>query len=267
MNKSRTSITLITGLLLLPSCAWANPDNRPIWNSFEQNLVPEQDGWFYATLPLTAPLGLCAVLLDTFVAHPLQILDDAVSDAGDLWDDNDLDFEHAYYTEMAFLPFRAILTPLIFAGSFLGRSFFDIPEHKQPLTDEQRERRQARREANEQQVLRANFTTWLHSIMQTPTARYEGDHPNWHASFEQPLQRALAANALTRRALHRQLIANRQINFGSYNAEQALHDPDPVVRFTAVHLWPQSHPIPPSLLQTLKNDPNEATRLEAQRRL
>ena len=31
-------------------CAWANRDNRPVWNAFEQHLVPEDDTLFYVAL-------------------------------------------------------------------------------------------------------------------------------------------------------------------------------------------------------------------------
>ena len=104
-------------LTLLPSCAWSNVDNRPVWNAFESNLVPESGGLFAATLPLTVPLGLASIVVDTIIAHPLQVVDDAYDDAAELWDSEDLKFDEAYYTEMGFLPIRVLVTPIAFAGS------------------------------------------------------------------------------------------------------------------------------------------------------
>ena len=83
-------------LLGLTSCAFANPANRPVWNAFEDNLVPESDGAFWATLPLTVPVGVVAILVDTFIAHPLQVVDDAWDDTVSLW--TELPFDEEYYT-------------------------------------------------------------------------------------------------------------------------------------------------------------------------
>ncbi|MCK5944672.1 MAG: hypothetical protein KAI24_21975, partial [Planctomycetes bacterium] len=124
------SAAKLAPLALLASCAWSNPANRPVWNAFEQHLVAEDDGWFYVSLPLTVPVGLGAIVVDTVVAHPIQVLDDAVRDAGELWDTASMNFAEAYYTEMAWLPFRAVLTPVAFVGSWAGRSVFDIPRHE-----------------------------------------------------------------------------------------------------------------------------------------
>ena len=58
-------------------CAWTNRDNRPVWNAFEEHLVPEGDVAFYASLPLTVPAGFGAIVTDTLVVHPVQVMDDA----------------------------------------------------------------------------------------------------------------------------------------------------------------------------------------------
>ena len=62
---------------MLPACAWARRENRPVWNAFEEHLVPQSQGAFLATLPLTVPVGLLSIAADTLVAHPLQVVDDA----------------------------------------------------------------------------------------------------------------------------------------------------------------------------------------------
>lgn len=119
----RSPLVLVS--CLLAGCAWTARENRPVWNAFEATCVPESDGAFYAALPLTVPVGLCAIVVDTLVAHPIQVADDAFDDAADLW--RDIDYEHAYYTQSGLLPVRAVATPLWFTLSFLGRSCFDVP--------------------------------------------------------------------------------------------------------------------------------------------
>lgn len=119
--------------VLAPGCAWANRDNRPLWNAYEEHVVPEGDVAFYATLPLTIPGGIVAILLDTFVVHPAMVADDAGHDAGHLWDD--MRWREAYYTELASLPLRAVATPLAFVMSFLTRSLFDLPDHRCPWVE------------------------------------------------------------------------------------------------------------------------------------
>ena len=61
--------TVVCALALLTSCAWTNRANRPVWNVFESNLVPESSTAFVCTLPLTVPAGLLAIVGDTFVAE------------------------------------------------------------------------------------------------------------------------------------------------------------------------------------------------------
>ena len=94
-------------LCLLGSCAWSNPDNRPVWRAFEERVVPVDDVWFYSSLPVTVPLGFGAILCDVLVAHPAAVIDDAWYDAKELWDPDKLDFEGEYYTQLAAVPVRA----------------------------------------------------------------------------------------------------------------------------------------------------------------
>jgi len=116
---------LAATLLCAGGCAWADRDNRPVWNAMEEHLVPEDDALYYATLPLTFPGGILAFLFDTFVVHPAMVVDDAFEDTADLW--RHTEWTDHYYTEMASVPFRAALTPIAFVISFLGRSAFDLP--------------------------------------------------------------------------------------------------------------------------------------------
>ena len=55
MSRAPRAAALSLLLATFGGCAWSNPDNRPVWNAFEEGLVPEDDGLFYATLPVTVP--------------------------------------------------------------------------------------------------------------------------------------------------------------------------------------------------------------------
>ena len=88
MIRGPRPLALVGALVVMawPSCAWSNEDNRPVWNAFEENLVPNGGGVFVAALPVTVPLGIGAIAVDTIIAHPLQVVGDAYDDAAQLWD-------------------------------------------------------------------------------------------------------------------------------------------------------------------------------------
>ena len=251
-------------LTLLPSCAWSNVDNRPVWNAFESNLVPESGGLFAATLPLTVPLGLASIVVDTIIAHPLQVVDDAYDDAAELWDSEDLKFDEAYYTEMGFLPIRVLVTPIAFAGSFLGRSVFDIRAPVAPKSDAERKAERQRREEVRRQEQRKTFLAWLQK-----NGKAGGAAPvsEWHESLEEPMREALAGDAGRRARLHTGMLRAGYAQVGNYDGELGLRDADAVVRYMSVRYWPL-HKAKPSaeVVRALLQDPVESVRLLAELR-
>ena len=72
-------------LILLPACAWQNPENRILWDAFETRWVPENEPAASLALPLTVPAGIVAILLDVTVVHPALVIDDAFEDASAPW--------------------------------------------------------------------------------------------------------------------------------------------------------------------------------------
>lgn len=258
MHRRRSAAARAAVLALLAmlssSCAFANPANRPVWNAFEDNLVPESDGAFWATLPLTAPVGVLAILVDTFVAHPLQVVDDAWDDTVSMW--TDLPFDEEYYTTSASLPFRAVGTPLMFAGSFLARSVFDIHE---PL--DQEERRQKRQATRRKAVLE-----WLERIE-------NGENPNVQRRFPEVIdedvvaavQRALAqGGAHARIRVYRAVTRSEDPTIVDWLA--ALRDPSGVVRYEVLDLMPKSIEVPAPRIEELLADPDQAVRERAAER-
>lgn len=265
MRSSQTiSLVGALSLTLLSSCAWSNTDNRPVWNAFESNLVPADTGLFAATLPVTVPLGLAAIVVDTVIAHPFRVVDDAYNDAARLWDPDYLKFDEAYYTEVGFLPIRTLMTPTVFAVSLLGRSLFDIRAPVVPMSEAERIAEQEREEEARAQQLRRAFIAWLQASGKTGGAAEVG---RWHASFEGPMREALAGDAARRARLHSGMLRAGHAQIGNYDGELGLRDADPVVRYMSVLYWPRGAAKPSAeLAGALRKDPVESVRLVAERR-
>jgi len=240
--------------VLLAGCAFTNRANRPVWNAFEAKLVPESDGAFYAALPLTIPAGLGAILIDTFVAHPIQVVDEAWSDTCNMW--TDLEFEEHYYTESAWLPLRTVATPVVFAGSFLGRSIFDVP-----TPEDKKARRATAKERKRKAAL-----SWLERIA-------EGDYVTSSRSLEGVLDVEVVSAvkaALATGGAHGRILVYTAVSRCDdptiVDWIAALADPSAVVRYRLIEAVPQEVEIPEAALQRLLNDPDEAVRERAARR-
>ncbi|MFO0984444.1 MAG: hypothetical protein U1E76_22410 [Planctomycetota bacterium] len=114
-------------LLTLGGCAFLNRDNTPALNWVEATLLPapEQPTARVLLYPIVFPLGLAAVIGDAFLLHPASVVGDAIDDTGDaLW--RNLDWDRAYVTECAALPWRVLATPVVLSCVFLVRAAFDI---------------------------------------------------------------------------------------------------------------------------------------------
>jgi hypothetical protein len=259
----RARLALLFGALLavLPAggCAWANRDNRPVWNAFERKCVPEDDTLFLVSLPLTVPGGIVAILLDTFIVHPAQVVDDAYGDAGDVWDD--MVWERRYYTEMIKLPFRAVGTPIVFLISFLGRSAFDVPPHE-PRSPEERRRREEQldRERAEQ------WLAWLRSLTEGATRDLvQVPLPAWNAELDAAFAAARAGASSTGRLMLYERA--RRWRPPPWLAEpwMGLLDPDPAVRSLELERCDRPSSVPESVRQALRADESAFVRERAQR--
>jgi hypothetical protein len=251
----RSALTVLS-CALLAGCAFTRRENRPVWNAFEQNLVPEDKGWFIAALPLTVPGGIVAILTDTFVAHPIQVADDAWDDAAWLWRSGRPDFEERYYSEMAFLPVRAAITPITFLGSFLGRSMFAFD------TDADVAAQRARWQAE----ARARFAAWLVAVQQGDVEQYYEAVPELDDALAQSVRAAREkANAIGRLQLYRLALGSERLR-ALIDPIDGLRDADPVVRWSVLQGLPEELEVAPELKQQLRNDAVETVRLRARRR-
>ena len=251
----RSALTVLL-CALMAGCAFTRRENRPVWNAFEQNLVPDDSGWFVAALPLTVPGGILAIVADTFVAHPIQVADDAWDDAAWLWRNGRPDFEERYYSEMAFLPVRAAITPVTFLGSFLGRSMFAFDTE----ADAAAERARFQAEARER------FAAWLVSVQQGGAEPFYGAVPELDAELGQAaLAARQQANALGRLQLYRLAIGSVRLR-ALVDPIDGLRDADPVVRWSVLQSLPNEFEVTAELQKRLRDDAVEAVRVLARKR-
>jgi hypothetical protein len=248
-------------LLAAAGCAWSNPANRPVWNAYEHHLVPDGGAAFWATLPLTAPAGMAAIVADTLLVHPVRVLDDAAGDAADRW--RRAKWRDHYYTELAFAPFRAALTPVVFAGSFLGRAMFDVPPRGMRRTQEPA----ATAAADPRD--RAQWLERLASLARQEPAPSERmpAAPPWDDELAQAFDRALrTADGRGRHWLFRE---GSRAGLPPLVREPwlGLRDADPVVRYLELLAWDPGQSLPTGLRDDLLADPNEMVRLLAEERL
>jgi hypothetical protein len=108
------------------------PDSGPAFRYVQDNMIPENRTAQYALLPVFIPVGAAAALTDAVIIHPLSIIGETADDTGDaLW--KRMDWDGQYMTEAAALPWRAVLTPVFFAGMWTGRVLFEIPNEADRL--------------------------------------------------------------------------------------------------------------------------------------
>jgi hypothetical protein len=264
MRPRRALLLLACVAAVAGGCAWSNRANRPVWNAFEKHLVPETDGAFYASLPLTVPAGLVSILADTFVVHPVQVMDDAWGDAGEIWDD--IEWEHEYYTELALLPFRVVGTPIVFVVTFLGRSMFDVPPHgvDESAPDEVagtvRTAQYRALELLKGAALRRDDDLTLRAAFR------KLDWPEWTAELDVAWERAVTeASAAVRSELFR-LAQDHKLPPWRADPFRGLRDPSAVVRYFQLRGLPESSDVPDELAATLLHDPEVAVRELAQSR-
>ena len=112
-------------LLFTAGCAVANQDRRLLLNAMDASLTPGSTAGRWLLAPVALPVGFVAGVTDAVVVHPVTQLDDAWGDTVELLWQNDgaTDFRRAVLT-----PVLVLATPLVFAGDWLGRSVFDVPD-------------------------------------------------------------------------------------------------------------------------------------------
>lgn len=202
-------LLVLCGLLVLVSgCAFMNRENTVLMNQVEERLWPEDTLMQVVAFPVVFPLGFVAVLIDISVVHPASVVGDAWDETSDvLWDE--LDWDTQYVTECAALPWRALMTPLFFAGDFFVRALFNIPTR----AEEERERARKEQESDgskpDEKGYQIDTEFW---------ERFESEDPQkrWTV-YQEGVGACKDSKTFVRIIL------------------KALKDPDPVLRYAA--LW------------------------------
>ncbi len=119
---------LCAGCEVGPGIAINNRQNTPVTNAVEERLSAASPGAQTLLIPAVWPVAAATLAVDALVVHPYSVVDDALEDTRDaLWDDFDWDTQYA--TECFTLPWRAVLTPIVFGFDWLGRAIFDVQPH------------------------------------------------------------------------------------------------------------------------------------------
>ena len=272
-HRLRALAALALAAALLGGCAWTNRENRPVWNAFEEHLVPEGDTAFVAALPLTVPAGLVSILLDTVVVHPAQVIDDAAGDASDVWNGWRPGLEDSYYTQMASIPFRAVGTPIVFVLFFLARSTLDVPAYDPDRawnTDRGGDDGAVRRpEPSEIDARRTqDLIKWLKELSSGSIVPRRLTPPDvWSEELLRQLDKTLETAPPRGLAELYMYAVGHDLPVEILNPLDGLRDPDPVVRYMLLERWRTAgwH-VPSDLAKALRADPSEAIRRLAKRR-
>lgn len=125
MRRAGAKILLVLLLLssALSGCAWRNREHTPLFNACEKYLVPKTQPARGISFPVSVPVCLSAVTVDLLLVHPVMELPKAYDDTKDaLWDLHWRDWKGDSFSTSALLPLRVAVTPVMFAGDWLGRS-------------------------------------------------------------------------------------------------------------------------------------------------
>jgi len=131
-------------VLVCGGCAVFNRNNTPALNFVERNIIPKENPGRALFYPLAIPIGATAVSLDMFLIHPATVVGDAWDDTVSMLWEKHLDWEGHYMTTSASLLPRAVATPLVAGGAFLGRSAFDISPRRKTSAASQADDKAAR---------------------------------------------------------------------------------------------------------------------------
>lgn len=122
MRNHPTCLLLIALSLSSTGCAFFNRQNTPLLNAVERTMVPSSTSMRVVASPVVVPVGIAAGVLDVFVVHPIVVLPAVARDTKGVWTHR----ANGYVTDMGTVIPRAAVTPVVFAGSWAGRSFFNV---------------------------------------------------------------------------------------------------------------------------------------------
>jgi len=114
----RMGLLLAAVVLLSSGCAVSSMNHMALTNLVDRTLVPDDRTVQWVMTPLLIPVCIVTLTIDNFIIAPAVHLPSAYLDTIDFWKAS----VGGYYTEMGVLPFRVLLTPVVFFGDWLGRT-------------------------------------------------------------------------------------------------------------------------------------------------
>ncbi len=126
---SSTTRTHLTGLIVVAlaclvfcGCAVSSLNHMATTNWVDRHIVPDNKVVQWVMTPVWIPICCVTLAVDNFIIAPVVSLPSAYLDTIDFWKKE----AGGYYTEMGILPFRILLTPIIFFGDWLGRTLYAV---------------------------------------------------------------------------------------------------------------------------------------------
>lgn len=130
------SLLLLILIIFQFSCASTNVDHLSTTNWVDRQITPNSELGRNLMIPVYLPVCITTLVVDNFIIAPSVHFPDALETTQDFI----LHDLEGYYTNMATVPFRIVLTPLVFVGSWLFTTVFARPTDNWPWWGYQWER-------------------------------------------------------------------------------------------------------------------------------
>lgn len=98
-------------------CAVTDLDHLATTNWVDRKITPDNEVGQWLMIPVYIPTAIVTLIVDNFIIAPIVHIPSAVEDSvGFITTDMD-----GYYANAGLMPFKTVLTPVVFVCSWLGR--------------------------------------------------------------------------------------------------------------------------------------------------
>jgi len=117
------SLAIFALLLIIGTgCAVSSLDHMCITNLIDRKIVPDNKTVQWIMTPVLVPACAVTLTIDNFIVAPIVQIPSVYGDIREYWKAD----VKGYYAGMGILPIRVALTPVVFLGSWFGRTVFGI---------------------------------------------------------------------------------------------------------------------------------------------
>ena len=116
-----SALCIVVGIQL-STCAVTDVHHLATTNYVDRKITPDNRVAQWALTPVYIPIAAVTLTVDNFIIAPIVHLPSALLDT---WDFLTGDVE-GYYANMGTVPFRIVLLPVVFAGDWMGRTWFAL---------------------------------------------------------------------------------------------------------------------------------------------